>query len=194
MSDSGNPWTGDVNEVVVEEWKAETSPFERVREVLLTVTTFQYAGAIAEQAAVSESTARKHLTILAEGGFAETETNGQGTRFKRSRETIAMQRIKELHTELSRDELVSGIRDLKSQVKSYQDQYDVTDPDDLAVTLGPDADGWEAISDWRAVAEDLKVAQAALSLYDFDPDVDDSRSDSTGTTSGAFADGTGLSV
>lgn len=192
MSDSESLWTGDVNEAVVEEWKTETSPFERVREVLLTVTTFQYAGAIAEQAAVSESTARKHLHILAEGGFAETETNGQGTQFKRSRETIAMQRIKELHTELSRDELVAGIRDLKSRIQSYQDQYDVTDPDDLAVSLEPDVEGWGAISDWRAVEEDLKLAQAALSLYDFDPDVDERRSDST--TSGAFADETSLSV
>jgi DNA-binding transcriptional ArsR family regulator len=192
MRSSDSLWTGDVNEVVIEEWKAETSPFERVREVLLTVTTFQYAGAIAEQAAVSESTARKHLSILAESGFAETETTGQGTRFKRSRETIAMQRIKELHTELSRDELVSGIHDLKSQIQSYQDQYDVTDPDELAVALEPDAEGWGAISDWRAVEADLKLAQAALSLYDFDPDVDERSSD--GTTGGAFADETGLSV
>jgi len=192
MEDTERLWTGDLNEAVIKEWKAETSPFERVREVLLTVTTFQYAGAIAEQAGVSESTARKHLHILAEGGFAETETSGQGTRFKRSRETIAMQRIKELHSRLSRGELVSGIRDLKAQIQSYQTQYDVTDPDDLAVDLAPDADGWEAISDWRAVEEDLKLAQAALSLYDFDPDVDESRSGET--TTGAFADGTSLST
>ena len=192
MRESDSPWTGNVNEAVVEEWKAETSPFERVREVLLTVTTFQYAGPIAEQAAVSESTARKHLTALAEAGFADTDTAGQGTQFKRSRETIAMQRIKELHTALSRAELVSGIHDLKSRIQSYQDQYDVTDPDDLAVTLEPDAEGWGAISDWRAVEEDLKLAQAALSLYDFDPDVDERSSE--GTTNGAFADETGLSV
>lgn len=192
MSDSDSLWTGDINEAAIEEWKAETSPFERVREVLLTVTTFQYAGAIAEQAAVSESTARKHLHILAEGGFAETETTGQGTRFKRSRETIAMQRIKELHTELSRDDLVAGIHDLKSRIKSYQNQYDVTDPDDLAVSLEPDAEGWDVISDWRAAEEDLKLAQAALSLYDYDPDVDERSSDDA--TRGAFADETSLSA
>ncbi len=192
MSDSESLWSGDINEAVTEEWKAETAPFERVREVLLTVTTLQYAGAIAEQAEVSESTARKHLKILAESGFAETETSGQGTRFKRSRETIAMQRIKELHTELSRDELVAGIHDLKSQIQSYQDQYDVTDPDDLAVALEPDAEGWGAISDWRALEDDLKLAQAALSLYDFDPDVDESGSDDS--TTGAFADETSLSA
>jgi len=191
MGDADQLWTGDINEAVIEEWKAETSPFERVREVLLTVTTFQYAGAIAEQAVVSESTARKHLTVLAESGFAATDTSGQGTRFKRSRETIAMQRLKELHSNCSRDELIAGIRDLKTQIQAYQDDYNVTDPDELAVDLAADDDGWEAISDWQALEDDRKLAQAALSLYDFDPDVDERGSEDA---RGAFDDRTGLSV
>ena len=190
MGDADQLWTGDINEAVIEEWQAETTPFERVREVLLTVTTFEYAGAIAEQAAVSESTARKHLTVLADGGFADTDTSGQGTRFKRSRETIAMQRIKQLHTDCSRDELIAGIRELKERIQSYQDEYDVTDPDELAVKLDA-ADDWEAISDWQALEDDRKLAQAALSLYDFDPDVDERGSEDA---SGALADRTGLSV
>jgi len=191
MGDADQLWTGDINEAVIEEWKAETSPFERVREVLLTVTTFQYAGAIAEQAVVSESTARKHLTVLAESGFAATDTSGQGTRFKRSRETIAMQRLKELHSNCSRDELIAGIRDLKTQIQAYQDDYNVTDPDELAVDLAADDDGWEAISDWQALEDDRKLAQAALLLYDFDPDVDERGSEDA---RGALADRTGLSV
>ncbi len=191
MGDADQLWTGDINEAVIEEWKAETSPFERVREVLLTVTTFQYAGAIAEQAVVSESTARKHLTVLAESGFAATDTSGQGTRFKRSRETIAMQRLKELHSNCSRDELIAGIRDLKTQIQAYQDDYNVTDPDELAVDLAADDDGWEAISDWQALEDDRKLAQAALLLYDFEPDVDERGSEDA---RGALADRTGLSV
>lgn len=184
------PWAGDVNDAVVAEWKAETSAFERVKEVLLTTTTFEYAGEIAERARVSEPSARKHLRSLAEAGFADTETAGQGTRYKRSRETIAMQRIKELQSELSREELVAGIQDLKSRIGSYQEQYDVTDPDDLALELDPDDDGWTTISTWRAIETDLDLAQAALSLYDFDPDVDASgdaaRTDESAT--GAFAE------
>jgi len=191
MENADQLWTGDINEAVIEEWEAETSPFERVREVLLTVTSFQYAGAIAEQAAVSESTARKHLRVLAESGFADTDTSGQGTQFKRSRETIAIQRIKELHSNCSRDELISGIRDLKTRIQAYQDDYDVTGPDELAIELDSEADGWETISDWQALEDDLKLAQAALSLYDFDPDVDERGSDDP---SGAFDDRTGLSV
>lgn len=182
-----DPWSGDVNEAVVEEWKAETSPFDRVREVLTATTSFQYAGEIAERARVSEPSARKHLKALADAGIAETETAGQGTRFKRSRESVAMRRMRELHSELSREELVEGIRDLKSRIRSYQKQYDVTDPDTLALELNADDDGWAVISEWRALEENLDLAQAALSLYDFDPDRGSGANHEEDSSEGAFA-------
>lgn len=181
-----DPWSGDVNEAVIEEWKAETSPFDRVREVLVATTSFQYAGEIADRARVSEPSARKHLKALADAGFAETETAGQRTRFKRSREFVAMQRMRELHSELSREELVSGIRDLKSRIQSYQEQYDVTDPDTLAFELDAD-DDWAVISEWQALEENLDLAQAALSLYDFDPDRGSRENREEDSSEGAFA-------
>lgn len=189
--DSDRP-PGDVNEAVVEEWKSETTPFERVREVLRTTTSFQYAGTIAERARVSEPSARKHLKTLADAGLADTDRTGQGTRFKRSRESVAMARIGELHSELSRDELVSGIRDLKSRIRSYRDRYDVTDPDDLALELDPGDDGWAVIPEWRALEADLDLAQAALALYDFDPDEPEDAG--AEDRRGAFADDGGLSA
>ena len=189
---SEQPWTGDVNEAVVEEWTAETTPFDRVKEVLLTTTSYQYANSIAERARVSEPSARKHLNTLADAGLADTNDAGQGTRYKRSRETVAMTRIQELHAELTKSELVDGIRDLKAKINAYQDEYDVTDPDDLAVELAADdGEGWAAISRWRALEENLKLAQAALSLYDFDPDSergdDGARTDGSETAYGSFA-------
>ncbi|WP_222918337.1 winged helix-turn-helix domain-containing protein [Natrinema sp. SYSU A 869] len=196
MSDIGVPWDGDVNETVIEEWRAETSPFDRVKEVLLATTTPQYAGAIAERARVSEPSARKHLQTLAEAGLAEREATGRGTRYKRSRETVAMGRIRELHAELTKAELVDGIRDLKEKIETYREEYGVMDPNDLALELeADDGEGWTAISRWRALEENLKIAQAALSLYDFDPDGEHgdetARSDDTDTSRGAFAGETG---
>ncbi|RKD86253.1 winged helix-turn-helix domain-containing protein [Halopiger aswanensis] len=189
---SNHLWDGDVNESVVEEWKTETTPFERVKEVLLATTSHQYAKAIAERARVSEPSARKHLNTLADAGVAETDDTGQGIRYKRSRETIAMNRIQDLHAELTKAELVDGIRDLKGKINAYQEEYDVTDPDDLALELeADDGEGWTAISRWKSLEENLKLAQAALSLYDFDPDHerDDSsiRADGSDTTYGSFA-------
>lgn len=190
-------WEGDINEAVVEEWIEETTPFDRVREVLASTTTPQYAGEIADRARVSEPSARKHLRTLAESGIATTRDTDRGTQFKRSRETVAMQRIRELHETLGRDDLVEGIRDLKDRIAEHREEYDVTDPDDLALELEADDEGWAAIAEWRSLEEDLKLAQAALSLYDFDPDDTGSeRSDSgDGSTRGSFAGtGDGLSA
>lgn len=190
MSDEHLPWEGDVNEAVLSEWQSETSPFDRVKEVLLATTTAQYASEIAERARVSEPSARTHLETLADAGLADRDDAGRGTRYKRSRETIAMARIRELHSELTKPELVDGIRDLKGEIEAYREEYGVTEPDDLALELdADDGEGWNAISRWRALEENLKIAQAALSLYDFDPDGerDVAETDGTGSSRGAFA-------
>ncbi|SIS21416.1 DUF7342 family protein [Natronorubrum thiooxidans] len=186
-------WDGNVNEAVMEEWVAETTPFDRVREVLLTTTSFQYASAITERAHVSEPSARKHLKTLADSSLAEIDDTGQGTRYKRSRETVAMSRIQELHSELTKKELIEGIRDMKEKISTYQEKYGATDPDDLALELeADDGEGWAAISRWRGLEENLKVAQAALSLYDFDPDSERGNDASQFNSSrGAFAGGSG---
>ena len=189
----GNPggWEGDVNEAVLEEWFESTSKFERVREVVHSTTTPQYAKEIAERARVSEPTARKHLETLAAAGFADTVATGRGTRYKRSRQTVAMARISELHRVLSREELAAGIRDLRTEIRAYQEEYDASDPDDLAYQLETGADeGWTIVSSWRAAANDLEVAKAALALYDFDPDAGSgTEADGDSSDRGSFADG-----
>lgn len=190
MVDRDPLWEGDINEAVVEEWKAETTPFERIREVLQSTTDPQYANQLAERARVSEPTARKHLEILVEAGIAETVTTGHGTQYKRSRQTVAMQRISDLHAQLSRDELANGIRELRERVRSYQEKYDATDPDDLALQFASVDDAeWGVVAEWRALERDLDVAQAALALYDFTPDSDNRSelSHSDRGTHGAFA-------
>ncbi|MDZ7730699.1 MAG: ArsR family transcriptional regulator [Natrialbaceae archaeon] len=180
-------WVGDVNEAVVEEWTAETTPFERVQEVIRSTSTAQYASEIGDRARVSEPTARAHLKRLVKTGHAETVETGQGTQYKRSRQTIAMRRIVELHRELSREDLVAGIRRLRGDITDLQDQFDATDPDDLAIQIedGDSADEWNAVTEWRSLEENLDIATAALALYDFNPDTEGDRS--AAETAGSFA-------
>lgn len=171
MTKTDPPWDGDINEAVIEEWTSETTPFERVREILLSTTTTQYAREIAERACVSEPTARKHLELLADSGIAETAETGRGRQYKRSRQVVAMQRIGDLHAELSREELTEGIKDFQRRIQTCQEEYEATSPDDLALGLDSgDADEWAIVSEWRALTESLDLAQAALALYDFTPD------------------------
>lgn len=195
QNDSGPPaWEGDVNEAAVEEWVEETTPFERVRNVLDVTTEPEFAKEIAERARVSEPTARKHLSTLVEAGQAETVTAEQGTRYKRSAQAVAMRRIAEIHREYSKRELTDAIESLRDQIASLREEFDANDPDDLAFELESDDEGWQAVARWRTLETNLDVAKAALALYDFDPDgsnnataeADDSSVE--GASRGAFGD------
>lgn len=169
-ADLNEPWEGDVNEAVLEEWTAETTAFERVTSVVDATTEPAFAAEISERAAVSEPTARTHLRSLAEVGRIESVAAEQGTKYKRSPSTLAMRRISGLHQQYSKAELEQGIEDLREKLRALREKHDVNDPADLATTLDAGSDDWTDVSRWRSLEENLDIAKAALSLYDFDPD------------------------
>ncbi|WP_096391768.1 winged helix-turn-helix domain-containing protein [Halopenitus persicus] len=178
-------WEGDVNEAAVEDWKADTTTFERIRQVIDVTTEPQSAKQIAERARVSEPTARKHLAALAETGRVKTITTDTGSRYMRAPQMLAMQRIADIHREHTKDEIRQAIQDLKSERRDFQERYDVGDIDELTLKLEPDDDGWQDLTRWQQVEQNLEIAQAALTLYDFDPD--DSRSAAARASEGRTA-------
>lgn len=156
----------DVNEYVRERWKKETTPFERVHEILEQTHEGQSATEIAERALVSEPTARRHCNALVNTGFAETENEGQTTLYSRSSNHVLTTRIHELREETSRDELLEGIEQMKREVRGYEEQYNALSPEELARKLDPDdPDGWDDLTDWKTVRKNLALAHAALA-YD----------------------------
>lgn len=156
----------DINEHAEAQWKADTTPFERVYEVVEQTHKGQSAATIAERALVSEPTARQHCKTLVNTGFAETETDGQTTLYSRNSDRILMSRIRELRKETDRDELLDGIKQMKSEIRRYENQYDVVSPEELAQKLDADeAEGWNDLSTWKTTRQNLAVAQAALA-YD----------------------------
>lgn len=54
----------DVNEQIKADWKAETTPFERVYEIAEQTHDGQSAAEIADRALVNEPTARRHRKTL----------------------------------------------------------------------------------------------------------------------------------
>ncbi|WP_241897934.1 ArsR family transcriptional regulator [Halorubrum sp. C191] len=163
-------WEGDVNEAAIEEWKADTTTFDRIRHVSDVTTEPQAASTIAERAQVSEPTARKYLSILAETGRVKVINTESGTRYMRAPQMLAMKRIAAIHREHSKSEIRDSIRDLKTELNSFQEQYDVADVDELTLELEPGDDGWQDVTRWQQIEQNLEIVQAALSLYDFDPD------------------------
>ena len=173
MSDSTEltePWEGDVNEAVIEEWKKGTTAFDRVTTVVDATAEPAFAGEVAERAAVAEPTARRHLKSLAEVGRVTAVSADGGTKYKRSPSTLAMRRISGLHTTYSKAELQDAIEDLREKLAALRDTHGVSDADDLATELELGDDDWTDVSRWRELEGNLDIAKAALNLYDFDPD------------------------
>lgn len=169
-TDLTEPWKGDVNEAVIEEWKEETTAFDRVTTVIDATAEPAFAREIADRAAVAEPTARRHLKSLAEVGRVTAVSADGGTKYKRSPSTLAMRRISGLHATYSKAELQGAIADLREKLAALRDEHGVSDADDLATELELGDDGWTDVSRWRDLEENLDIAKAALNLYDFDPD------------------------
>ena len=165
-----DPWEGDVNEAVVEEWKAETTAFDRVTTVVDSTSEPMFAKEIAERAAVAEPTARRHLKSLAEVGRVTAVPSNGGTRYKRSPSTLAMRRIAGLHAHYSKEGLQDAIADLREKLSTLREKHGVSDADDLATEMELGDDGWADVARMRDLEENLDVAKAALNLYDFNPD------------------------
>lgn len=163
-------WEGDVNEAVVEEWKEDTTAFDRVRQVIDTTTDPQPASEIADRARVSEPTARKYLTTMTETGRVKSVSTDTGTEYMRSPQTIAMKRIAAIHREHTKDEVRAAIQRLREQLSDLQEKHEVPSVDELTLELDADDEGWQDVDRWQQIEENLEIAEAALSLYDFDPD------------------------
>jgi DNA-binding transcriptional ArsR family regulator len=153
----------DINEHVEEQWTDETTPFERVYEVIETTHEGQSAATIAERALVSEPTARRHCKALANTGFAATEQEGRTTLYKRDEDRVLMTRIRDLRERADREDLLDGIERMKTEIREYEDTYDAISPEELARYLsGKDAEGWQDVTAWKTTRQNLAVAQAAL--------------------------------
>ncbi|MFA9504139.1 ArsR family transcriptional regulator [Natrinema sp. H-ect1] len=160
--------TGDeVNDAAETEWRAATTAFERVDAVLGRTTDWQRASEIADRARVSEPTARKHLTALAETGRATTKETGTGKRFRRDPDRRRLERVQRLADDHSRAELERSIREMKARIQEFQERYDATGPDELVDRLEPDdEDGWDDLSRWKTTRRNLAFAKTARSFVE----------------------------
>jgi DNA-binding IscR family transcriptional regulator len=176
----------DVNEAVGDEWEAETTPYERIRHVIAHTYSPVSADAVADDARTAPKTARKHLNILAEEGFVETETGEHGgTLYRRSPESLVVEQAVDILKHVSTDELVARIQEMREQLSEYQSKFGVESPEELAVDQTnqalaasdstPDEPDPEAIREWKTLRRNLAFANAALSIGNAEQFVDGDR-------------------
>jgi DNA-binding transcriptional ArsR family regulator len=159
----------DVNEVVAEEWVDETTPFERVYEVVRRTYDGESADEIAERARTSPTTARKHLRTLADAGEVTTAEDGGTTLYRRSETAIVTEHAQSLLQDRSTEEISAGIADMKATIREWREEYGVDSPEEFARELDvadADSEHGSVLTEWQTTRRNLALAQAALAIAD----------------------------
>ena len=176
MTDPGEPEAfDDVNQTVRDEWKAETTPYERIREVISRTYTPTDAETLADEACTSPKTARKHLNTLADDGFVATGTGANGaTLYRRSAESLVVEQAGDILSQVSTEDLRERIAEMREQLTDFQREYGVESPEELAIDRtnelldesghGDGEPDDETIREWKTTRRNLAFANAALSI------------------------------
>jgi len=165
----------DVNEAVVEGWKADTTPYERIRHVVGHTYQPVSAAAVADDAETASKTARKHLNTLADEGFVETTPGEQGgTLYCRSPEALVVEQAADILDHVPTDELATRIQEIRTQLTEYQGKFGVDSTEELAVdqtnqVLTMDGSSQdeidpETIHEWKTLRRNLAFASTALAI------------------------------
>jgi len=167
VSPDGGTEHHDINDVVVEDWIEETTPFERVYGIIRRTYDPTSASQIADRAHVSPTTARKHLRTLMDSGEVTTAQNGQTTLYRRSETGIVTEHAQSLLAERTPEEIASGITDMKTQIREWRAEYDVDSPEEFARELDiedADNDHGVLLREWQTTRRNLALAQATLAI------------------------------
>jgi hypothetical protein len=147
-----------------ERWTGERTTFQRVYDVVTTLSEGTSAAAVAERANCSETGARDALERLVELGVA-TRDDGRPATYRRNESYFEWRRVERLAREHSPADLRARLDELLAREEELRAEYGVASPD--AVTETPtDHDAIHALDDdlteWRSVRRDLRLLQRAL--------------------------------
>jgi len=115
--------SADVNERVAEGWKEDTIPGERVRSILRRTYEPQSVAIIADRALTTETTARKHLGILADDGFvlAVSTSEKRGTCYRRAPRSLVLERAQQILDSGDIDTLAARVTELSDTVREFEE-------------------------------------------------------------------------
>lgn len=148
-------------------WPEDFDKRDQVRAVADTLTEPRTAGWVAEEADVSEATARKHLNALVEEQVVATRTGPGGAKlYYPDPKTAVFEQVRRL-SDLRQAERDAELERIASEIETWQAAFDVDGPDELRMTidesLDPDEREYrrEAAYDWKhdlATRELIKLA------------------------------------
>ena len=155
----------------VEQWKEHTTAFDRVRSIAEALDQARTARYIAEEAAVSETTAYNHLKRLADMNVIRTVASDDATRYEPDPLYARFRTLRGLIEEHNHEELLELKADLQQQIEEYEAQFEVHSPTDLrkrATNTEIATETMELIedaSDWELTLYHLSIVDDAIDNY-----------------------------
>lgn len=157
----------------IEHWVASTSAFDRVRSVAFSLQHPRTAGQIAEEAHVSEKTARGHLERLVEMDILLATSEAGATTYYPDPGFMWYREVRTLAREHTRDELLEIVATLNADIDSWRAEFDAETPDDLRASAAHPDVSEEAVYERQRIADDweytihrLDLINDALTQYD----------------------------
>jgi DNA-binding transcriptional ArsR family regulator len=163
MPDPAPPFE-NVNDRAKEDWKRDTSPFDRVRSVMRTAYEPMTAATVADQSLTSEQTARKHLRSLVEHGYL-TETaspDSKATLYRRANDSLAVEQARRILDETDAETLSTRVLENQERLREYSERFSANSPD-AAVRADADIES-KTLLEWRTTRRNLAFANGALSI------------------------------
>ncbi|MFC3959052.1 winged helix-turn-helix domain-containing protein [Halovivax cerinus] len=155
----------------VDTWTKHATAFDRVRAIAQALDRPRTAGYIADDAAVSPTTANDHLTRLVEMNVVRTVESDGATAYAPDPLYVRFQTLRELLETHDHDELLDRKAELQDQLGAYEREYDVVSPTALreraATTDSADETVAlkEAASDWELTQYHVSVVDDAIEHY-----------------------------
>lgn len=149
-----------------------TAKVERIREVAMTVREPRNAGEIADAAGVARNTAEKYLEQLVKADKLATMQRGRETCYYPDPVTQYFDQIRDLVNDHQKDELTAELADIRDDIESWKETYDVTSSDELRATVGDEIPAAERrqrrhdAEDWEYFEHQATLIKQAIQLYD----------------------------
>lgn len=166
-----DPASSDPNWVST--WKENTSAFDRVKSVTMTLTEPRPASWIADEAAVSPNTARAHLDRLIDLGVVTADENSGVHHYYPDPLYTRLRDLRALLDDATKQQLAERAAELKDEIATWQASYDADSPDTLRERAASDdvsADrAYELVrtaSDWDYSLYRLLLIRDAIENYD----------------------------
>ena len=148
----------------IERWIEATSAFDRVRSVAFALQQPESAREVAEQAHVSEKTARDHLERLVEMDAVLKRTDHGPTTYYPDPGYVRYREVRSLAREHDREELVEQVAVIKREIDGWQSEYEVETPAEVRASTA-DVGVYEAeVYERQSVADDWELSEHRLDL------------------------------